>query len=69
MLFDTPPHVLILSPNTDSVFFYSVSETGNSSLIERADDEFRGIIPDVFVQTSYEEFINGIDAVYNKALE
>ncbi|MBP3915728.1 S41 family peptidase [Clostridium sp.] len=57
------------SPNTDSVFFYSVSETGNSSLIERADDEFRGIIPDVFVQTSYEEFINGIDAVYNKALE
>lgn len=60
---------LYKSPNTDSLFSYSISETGTSSLIERADDEFRGIIPDVFVQTSYEEFINGIDAVYNKALE
>ena len=40
----------------------------NYEIYKRTDNVNKGVLPDVEVSQSYEDFINGVDTVYNKAV-
>lgn len=54
--------------NTGSIVYYATKTPGYDYLLKRQVDDGRGIIPDVKVYTSYEEYLVGIDAVYERVI-
>lgn len=54
--------------NTKSYVFFSTETTGFDALLKRQNNEFEGFIPDRIVEDSVEYFRNGIDAVYETAI-
>lgn len=55
--------------NTNSSIRYTTKTPEYYALLGRQTDSFRGVKPDVEVENSVEDFRNGIDKVYNEAVE
>lgn len=58
----------IVLKNTNSKIYFSTEITGYDTLQKRQHDEFVGFIPDKIVEDSVDDFINGIDRVYESAV-
>lgn len=55
--------------NTDSLFYIASGEYTYSTLAKIQEDVSKGLIPDNYICSRFEDYINGIDDVYNKAIE
>ena len=55
--------------STGSSIFCSIQRANYNPLTERQEDEWSGFIPDVIVEDTAEDFIQGIDRVYEEAVK
>lgn len=59
----------VILPNTQSELMITQHQDFSHKLITRAEDVFKGVLPDIEVKQSFSNYLNGIDDVYYEAIK